>query len=107
LKLRAAVAADAAVRDERQDHVVTGLHARHARPDLLDDPRALVAEHHRQPRREIAVRDVDVGVAQARVGVADEDLAFPRPVQVQLLDLDALAGLVDDSGLGLHRRSFE
>src|SRR6266568_736006 len=101
-----AVAADAAVRDEGQDHVVAGLYPGHARPDLLDDPGALVAEHHGQPRREIAVRDVDVGVAQARVGVADEDLTFPRAVEVELFDFDALAGLVDDSGLGLHRRSF-
>ena len=69
-------------------------------------PAPLVAEHHRQPRREIAVRDVDVGVAQAGVGVADENLTFPRAIQVQFLDLDALTGLVDDSGLGLHRRSF-
>src|SRR6266852_2632133 len=101
-----AVAADAAVRDEREDDVVTGRHAGHARPDLLDDPRAFVAEHHRQPRLDIPVRDVDVGVAQARVGVADENLTFARAIQVELLDLDALAGLVDDSGLGLHRRSF-
>src|SRR6266480_4072257 len=101
-----AVAADAAVRDEREDHVVTRLHAGHARPDLLDDPGAFVAEHHGQPRREVAVRDVDVGVAQARVGVADQNLAVLRAVQVELFDLDALAGFVYDSGLSLHRRSF-
>src|SRR5690242_12492905 len=101
-----AVAADAAVRDERADDVVAGLHPGHARPDFLDDPGALVAEHHRQPRREVAVRDVDVGVAQARVGVADEYLAVLRAIQVELFDLDALTGLVDDCSLGLHRRSF-
>src|SRR5580704_13403940 len=101
-----AVAADAAVRDEREDHVVTGLHAGHARPDLLDDPGTFVAQHHGQPRREIAVRDVDVGVAQARVGVADQNLTVLGAVQVELLDLDALTRLVDDSSLGLHRRSF-
>jgi len=65
-----------------------------------------VTEHHGQPGREIAVRDVDVGVAQARVGVADQNLAVLRAVQVELFDLDALAGFVNDSGLGLHRRSF-
>src|SRR5690349_20144203 len=101
-----AVAADAAVRDERQDHVVAGLHPGHARPDLLDDPGALVAEHHGQPRREIAFRDVHVGAAQARVGVADQNLAVLRAVQVELFDLDALAGFVYDSGLSLHRRSL-
>jgi hypothetical protein len=46
-------------------------------------------------------------VAEARVGVTDEDLAGLRSVQVQLLDLDALARLVDDGCLGLRRRSFE
>ena len=87
-----AVAAGAAVRDERADDVVAGLDAGHAGPDLLDDPRALVAEHHRQPGLEVAVRDVDVGVAQTRVGVADQHLALLRSVEFQLLDLDRLAG---------------
>ncbi len=101
-----AVAADAAVRDERADDMVTGLHPGHARPNLLDDPGALVAEHHRQACLEVPVRDVDVGMAQARVQVADQDLAVLRAVQVELLDLDALARLVDDGCLGLHRLSF-
>src|SRR5208282_5911279 len=41
-----AVAADTAVRDERADDVITWRHARHAHPDLLDDPGAFVAQHH-------------------------------------------------------------
>ena len=86
--------------------MITRLHAGHARPDLLDDPGAFVAEHHGQPRRQVAVRDVDIGVAQARVGVADQNLAVLRAVQVELFDLDALAGFVYDSRLGLHRSSF-
>src|SRR3974377_516748 len=65
-------------------------------PVLLARPAAFVAEHHRHARWEVAVRDVDVGVAQARVQVADQDLAVPRAVQVELLDLDALARLVED-----------
>src|SRR5580693_7179002 len=101
-----AVAAGAAVGDEGADDVVTGLHPGHAGTHLLDDPGALVAEHHRQARLEVAVRDVDVGVAQARVEEADQDLAVPRPVQVELLDLDALTRLVDHGCLGLHRLSF-
>src|SRR6266536_1132978 len=101
-----AVAADAAVWDERNHHVVPRLPLPHRRSDLLDEPRALVTEHHGQPGREIAVRDVDVGVAQARVGVADQNLAVLRAVQVELFDLDALAGFVYDSRFGLHRRSF-
>src|SRR5207244_13219180 len=101
-----AVAADTAVRDEGQDHVVAGLHPGHARPDLLDDPGTFVAQDHGQPRREVAVRDVDVGVAQARVGVADQNLAILRAVQVELFDLDALAGFVYNGGLGLDPRPF-
>jgi hypothetical protein len=65
-----------------------------------------MSEHHRKPRREIAVSDVNVGVAQARVGVADENLTLPRTIEVELFDLDALARLVNDTGPGLHRRSF-
>ena len=84
-----AVAAVAAVGDERADDVVAGLDPGDARADLLDDARALVAEHHRQPGLEVAVGDVHVGVAQARVGVADQDLALLGPVEVELLDLDA------------------
>ena len=61
-----------------------------------------MSEHHRQPRLQIAVGDVDVGMAQTCVGVADQNLTLPRPVEVELLDLDALARLVDDSGPGLH-----
>ena len=91
-----AVAAGAAVRDERADDVVADLDPRDARADLLDDPGALVAEHHRQPGLEVAVRDVHVGVAQAGVRVADQHLALPGPVEVELLDLDRLAGLVHD-----------
>ena len=52
------------------------LDAGDARADLLDDPGALVAEHHRQPRLEVAVRDVHVGVAQARRGCSG---SAPRP----------------------------
>ncbi len=58
-------------------------------PDLLDDARALVAQHHRQPSLQVAVSDVHVGVAQTGVRVADEDLTLPGAVEVELLDLDA------------------
>ncbi len=44
--------------------------------DLLDDAGALVAQDHRQAGLEVAVGDVDVGVAEAGVGVADQDLAL-------------------------------
>ena len=100
-----APAADAAVGDERADDVVARLHARDAGADLLDDARALVAEDHRQAGLEVAVGDVHVGVAEPGVGVPDEDLALLRAREVELDDLDRLAGLVDDSSLGLHRET--
>ena len=59
-------------------------------------------EDHGQPSLEVPVGDVDVGVAQPCVGVADQDLALTGAVQVELLDLDRLAELVDNCGLGLH-----
>jgi len=39
------------------------------------------------------------------VGVADQYLARLRPVEVELLELDPLAGLDDDRCLGLHAAS--
>ncbi len=94
--------ARAAVGDERAHDVIAGLHAGDARADFLDDAGAFVAEHHRQPRLEVAVRDVDVGVTKTGMGVTDEDLTGLRPVEVELLDLDRLARLVDNCGFGLH-----
>ena len=101
-----AVTADTAVRDERADHAVTGRDPGHARPDLLDDSRALVPEHHGRPPSHIPGDEMEVGVAQARIGVADEDLSGLRPVEVEFLDLEALARFVEDGGPSLHRLSF-
>ena len=72
--------------------------------DVLDDSRALVAEHHRQAGLQVAVCDVHVGVAQPGVGVADQNLAVPWPVEIELDDFDRLAHLVHDCCFGLHRR---
>nr|WP_257909985.1 hypothetical protein [Janibacter limosus] len=74
-------------------------------PTSLDDARTLVPEHHRQACLEVAVCDVDVGVAQAGVGVLDQHLTLARFVRGELLDLDALAGLDDDCCPGLHEVS--
>lgn len=101
-----AVPAYAAVRNERGHHVATGLDPGHAWAHLLDDPGALVPEDHRQPGLQVTVRHMDIGVAETGVGVADENFAVFRPVEFQLLDLDWLAGLVDDRGLGFRGRSF-
>jgi hypothetical protein len=65
--------------------VVAHLHARDRRADLLDDARALVAEDDRHRRRERAVADEQVGVADAR----GHD-PHPHLVRLQARELDAL-----------------
>jgi hypothetical protein len=65
--------------------VIAHLHARDRGADLLDDARALVAEHHRHRRRERAVADEQVGVADAR-----RHDAHPHLVGLQVAELDVL-----------------
>ena len=65
----------AAARRVGRGHVVAHLHARDRRADLLDDARALMAEDDRHRRRERAVADEQVGVADAR---GDDPHAAPR-----------------------------
>src|SRR5262249_21980962 len=76
-----AVAAD---RQERADHVIAGLEAVDARPDFLDDPRALVAADDRGARHDVAMPQVLVGVTQTRGHVADQSLAGLGWIQVKL-----------------------
>src|SRR5262245_26462469 len=61
-----AVEAVAALGAEREDDVIARLDAGDACAHFLDDARRLVAEHHRQRQRPIAVHDVPVAVADAR-----------------------------------------
>jgi hypothetical protein len=82
--------------------VITRSHAGDTRADVLDHPGAFVTQHHGQPSGEVALHDVQVGVAQPGVGEPDEHLTLLRPGQVELLDLEGLADLVDDGGGGLH-----
>jgi hypothetical protein len=67
--------------------VIPLLHARHARPHVDDDPRALVAEDHREEALGICAgaREL-VGVADAGRLDLDEHLARARPVEVHLFD---------------------
>ena len=60
---------------EAEDHMVPGRQPRHAGPDLLDDPGALVAADDRKRHRHVARHEVLVGVAHARCRQPDEDLA--------------------------------
>ena len=94
-----AVAAD---RQERADHVIAGLQPGDALADLLDDPGALVPAHHREPRHDVAVPQMLIGMAQARRYITDEHLAGLGGVQVQFGDLKVLAGSAQDRSSGLH-----
>src|SRR6185437_2883726 len=98
-----AVAADAAVGDERADHVVARLDLGDARPDFLDDPGALVPADDREPRRQVAVGQVQVGVAEPGGDVPDQHLPGARPVQVEFHDLEWGLHVVQYRGLDLHR----
>ena len=55
-----------------------------------------------QPARDLALQDVQVRVAEPGVRVADEDLALAWPGEVELLDLEGLADLVNHSCGRLH-----
>ena len=68
--------------------------------------RSLVAEDERELHRDVSGHDMQIGVAEAGVGEADQHLTVARAVEVQFLDLDASADLVQHRRLGLHRSSF-
>jgi len=57
-----------------------------------------VAENHRQPALDVALHHVQVRVAQPGVREADQHLALGRPVELDLLDLQWLADLVEHGG---------
>ena len=98
-----APAAVAAGGDEGADHVVAGLDLADARTDLLDDAGAFVAANDREPGHDVAVPKVLVGVAEPGRHVADQHLAVPGPVEVELDHLPVPAQLPEHRALGLHR----
>ena len=83
--------------------MVAGLHAGHARADLADDARALVAEDRREDAFAVeAVERVGVGVADAGRHDLDQHFALLGPLEVDLDDLERLLGFEGDGGAGLH-----
>ena len=75
-----------------------------ALPHRLDDAGALVAEHGREGKRDSSATHGQVGVADGAGRHADQHLAGPGPVELDLPELERRTGLVDDGGDGLHRR---
>src|SRR5215211_4181298 len=76
-----------------------------ARPDRLDDARALVPGDHGHRPRPVAVDDVQVGVAHPARAVPDQRLAGARRIELDGLDGERRARLGDDGGPGLHAAS--
>ena len=92
-----AVDALAALRREQRDHVVADGERGDVGPDLLDDPGSLVAEDRRRVSGGVgAGGGVEVGVADAAGGEADQDLSRPRLGELDLLDDERLAELLED-----------
>src|SRR4029453_11046493 len=92
------VEAAAALRTEREDDVIARLHAGNAGAHFLDDARRLVAEHHRQRQRPVAVHAVPVAVANAGRLDGHPGLAGPGPLLLDIDDLEWCVGLVEDRG---------
>jgi hypothetical protein len=77
----------AAGRHEREDDLIAGREVMHIAADGQHFAGRLVAEHHRHDARARPVDDRQVRVAQARRADADEQLARPGTVELDLGDL--------------------
>ena len=102
-----AVDALPALGGEERDHVVAGRDERDAVTDALDDAGALVAEHAgRVAGRVGAGGGVEVGVADAAGGEPDEHLARLRLGEVDLLDDERAAELLENCCADFHGASI-
>ena len=80
------------MRAEREDHVIARLDRGRARPVLHHDTGGLVAEHHGQRQRPVAVHDVPVAHAYARGFDLHAHLVVLGRL---LLEVENLQGFVD------------
>jgi hypothetical protein len=76
--------------------VVTGLHARHARADRLDDPGTFMTCDDRLPADQDAVNEVQVGVAQSGSDELEVHLSEAGLGNVQGAQLEFSAVFFDD-----------
>jgi hypothetical protein len=75
----------------------------HTRSNLLDDPGAFVAEHHRPTTAaERALCKMEIGVADARRRDPYEYLVIPRRIELDLLDAHRLPRLVQHNRPNPH-----
>jgi hypothetical protein len=76
---------------------------RHTRADLLDDPGAFMAEHHRPATAaQRALCKMEIGVADARGRDAHEHLVVSRRIELDLLDVDRPPRLVQNDRPNPH-----
>ena len=101
----AAVDALAALRREQRHDVVADRERVDALAERLDDARALVAEHRRRVARRVDARGrVEVGVADPAGDQAHQHLARARLGEVDVLDDERPAELLEHRGPDPHRQ---
>ena len=101
-----AVDALAALGREQRDHAIARPHARDALADGLDDARALVSEHAGRVARRIgAARGVEVGMADAAGLQAHQHLARLGACELDVLDDERPAELLEHRGADPHPHS--
>ena len=92
---------------EEGDHVVAGRNEAHAVADALDDAGALVPEHARRITGRIGTGGgVEVGVADAAGGEPDEHLAPLRLGEIDLLNDERAAELLENCCANSHGASL-
>ena len=79
--------------------MIAGLHVIDVGADLLDDAGRLVAKHRRQRMRIEPFHEVQVGVAKAGDGGANQDLTRARIRQADVFDDQRLVDFMQDGGL--------
>jgi hypothetical protein len=83
--------------------MVAGRHALHSGPHLLHHARSLVPEHDGEDPFGVGSGErVGVGVTDPGGGEPHQTLAFPGPFELDLFDLQRLAGLEGHGGANLH-----
>lgn len=83
--------------------MVAGRQAAHGRPHALHDARALVAEHHRQREDELALDDLEVGVAEPRGTHAHQHVVGAEGARLDALDRQRRTRRAQDSGVEADR----
>ncbi len=100
---QALLAASAEAR-EAGHHVIAGPHGRHVGADRFDDTRTLVSQDDRAVERKpaLTVDYVQIAMAHASRGGANQDFAAPGLVDLDRFDRQGLVDFAKDGGVHLH-----